>query len=96
MVIGRTWISSTITCDIMEYLSSIASKIWLNLSSDFVIYRIQNMAKSEFRFSQIMANLNSDLAKLWLNLNSDLAKSGHRSCIGWGEEEIGYPLKFHA
>ena len=65
----------------MEYLSSIASKIWLNLSSDFVIYRIQNMAKSEFRFSQIMANLNSDLAKLRLNLNSDLAKSGHRSYI---------------
>ena len=37
------------------------------------------MDESEFRFSQIMANLNSDLAKLWLNLNSDLAKSGHRS-----------------
>ena len=51
-------------CDIMEYLSFIASKIWLNLSSDFVIYRIQNMAKYELRFSQIMANLSSDLAKL--------------------------------
>ena len=66
--------------DIMV-MSSIASKIWLNLSSDFVIYRIQNMAKYELRFSQIMANLSSDLAKLRLNLSSDLAKSGHRSCI---------------
>ena len=45
----------------------------------YKFYLIQNVDESEFRFSQIMANLNSDLAKLWLNLNSDLAKSGHRS-----------------
>ena len=36
----------------MEYISSMASKIWLNLSSDFVIYHIQNVAKSELRFCQ--------------------------------------------
>ena len=47
--------------------------------TQYKFYRIQNMVKSEFRFSQIMVNLNSDLAKFWLNLNSDLAKSGHRS-----------------
>ena len=47
--------------------------------TQYKFYLIQNVDESEFRFSQITANLNSDLAKLWLNLNSDLAKSGLRS-----------------